>query len=116
MLYVFFHSQSDESLVLYHFQYHGWKEDGLTRAESLVYLQQQVHKVEHGEHRGPIIVHCRYRSNIELSLLVTDSHQSVSPRSVRWAAWLKTTLLRSWACHAILTPHERGKIEEPAPS
>ena len=85
MFYIFFHSQSDESLVLYHFQYHGWKENGLTRTESLVYLQQQVHKVETGEHRGPIIVHCRYRSNIEPSLLVTDSHQSVSSGSVRRA-------------------------------
>ena len=65
MFYVFFHLQSDESLVLYHFQCHGWRENGLTRAESLVYLQQQVHKVEPGEHRGPIIVHCRYRSNFE---------------------------------------------------
>ena len=60
MFHVFFYLQSDESLVLYHFQCHGWKEDGLTRAESLVYLQQQVHKVEPGEQRGPIIVHCRY--------------------------------------------------------
>lgn len=86
MFCVFFHLQSDESLVLYHFQCHGWKENGVTRAESLVYLQQQVHKVEPGEHKGPIIVHCRYRSNIEPSPVVTDSHRSVSPRSLRWAA------------------------------
>lgn len=108
----FFHLQSDESLVLYHFQYHGWKENGLTRAESLVYLQQQVHKVEPGEHRGPIIVHCRYRSNVEPSLRVKDSRQAVRRRSVKWAARLKTTFPRSWACHAIVTPHEIGNIED----
>lgn len=49
----------DESRLLYHFQYRRWGETGLPQAQSLVYLHQQVHKVQSGEqHHGPIIVHC----------------------------------------------------------
>ncbi|KAJ7358734.1 hypothetical protein OS493_021509 [Desmophyllum pertusum] len=84
---------SDESLVLYHFQYQGWKENGLTRAESLVYLQQQVHKVEPGEyHNGPIIVHCSNgdgRTGVFLSLCLSierlDTEDTVDIfQTVRW--------------------------------
>ena len=56
-----FHTQSDDSHLLYHFQYRRWGETGLPQAHSLVYLQQQLHKVQLGqEHHGPIIIHCRY--------------------------------------------------------
>lgn len=94
----------DESLVVYHFQCHGWKENGLPRAESLVYLQHQVHKVEPGEyHNGPIIVHCSNgdgRTGVFLSLclsidrLETDDNVDIF-NTVRWLRSQRAGLVSS---------------------
>jgi len=84
---------SEDSRVLYHFQYRRWGETGLPQAQSFLYLHQQVHKVQSSEeHHGPIVVHCSNgdgRTGVFLSLclnierLETEDNVDVF-QTVRW--------------------------------
>ncbi|CAH3197088.1 unnamed protein product, partial [Porites evermanni] len=99
------HTQrSDDTHLLYHFQYRRWGEIGLPQAHSLVYLQQQLHKVQLGqEHHGPIIIHCSNgdgRTGVFLSLclsierLETEDNVDIF-QTVRWLRSQRAGLVSS---------------------
>lgn len=95
---------SDDTHLLYHFQYRRWGETGLPQAHSLVYLQQQLHKVQLGrEHHGPIIIHCSNgdgRTGVFLSLclsierLETEDNVDIF-QTVRWLRSQRAGLVSS---------------------
>lgn len=93
-----------ESRLLYHFQYRRWLGDALPRAQSFVYLHQQVHKMRSGnEHQGSIVVHCSNgdgRTGVFLALSLSierlETEDSVDIfRTLRWLRSQRARLVTS---------------------
>ena len=56
------HYQNPDALLLYHFQYRSWPEEGNPPSTTgLVYVNDQVQKIQRPSGpSGPVIVHCRW--------------------------------------------------------
>ncbi|XP_044169231.1 receptor-type tyrosine-protein phosphatase F-like isoform X1 [Acropora millepora] len=95
---------SAESRLLYHFQYRRWLGNTLPRAQSFVYLHQQVHKMRSGNEReGSIVVHCSNgdgRTGVFLALSLSierlETEDSVDIfQTLRWLRSQRARLVTS---------------------
>ncbi|EDO35064.1 predicted protein, partial [Nematostella vectensis] len=99
------HTQrSMDSLLVYHFQYHNWSAHGMPpRMNGLVFLHEQVQKIQSTEDHGPTVVHCSDgagRTGVFLALAISierlEAEDTVDIfQTVRWLRSQRPALVGS---------------------